>query len=229
MKTKIVVLIAAMGMLVFLIFPLHNIIKSRNLIKHGVQAEGVVTDIWMGAARGRTLKLITVSFTTSDGKSVTAQARKRQLVRKGDTVKLWYDKSDPGKIDFGDTVSYNMRGLVVAGLLFLFLAYYFFRYATEDRLISRLKKSGMKISAEFVSIDRNEKYRMGDNNPWLIKCRWTDNRSGKEYFFVSKDYTIDPAKYLEGRKNIDVYIDPDDLSKYYMDTSFMPAGNNTIG
>ena len=70
---------------------------------------------------------------------------------------------------------------------------------------------------------------MGDNNPWVIKCRWTDNMNNQEYYFVSKDYMIDPVPYLNGRYPIDVFIDPSDPGKYYMDTSFMPKGNNTIG
>jgi len=39
----------------------------------------------------------------------------------------------------------------------------------------------------------------------------------------------DPVPYLNGRYPIDVFIDPSDPGKYYMDTSFMPKGNNTIG
>jgi hypothetical protein len=70
---------------------------------------------------------------------------------------------------------------------------------------------------------------MGNNNPWVIKCKWTDSRNNHEYFFVSKDYTIDPVPYLNGRVHINIFIDPADPGKYYMDTSFMPIGNNTIG
>jgi hypothetical protein len=70
---------------------------------------------------------------------------------------------------------------------------------------------------------------MGDKNPWVIKCKWIDDSNNKEYYFLSKDYTIDPAPYLSGRYHIDVFIDPADPGKYYMDTYFMPKGNNTIG
>jgi hypothetical protein len=92
-----------------------------------------------------------------------------------------------------------------------------------------LSRSGMKIAVQFVSVDRNDRYMMGDKNPWLIKCKWVDNRNNQEYYFVSKDYTIDPVPYLNGRYHIDVFIDPADPGKYYMDTSFMPKGDNIIG
>jgi hypothetical protein len=87
----------------------------------------------------------------------------------------------------------------------------------------------LKISAELVSAGRNERYNMGANNPWVIKCRWTDERNNKEYSYVSKDYTIDPAPFLNNRSHVDVFIDTSDPGKYYMDTSFMPKGNNTMG
>jgi hypothetical protein len=229
MKTKIVVLIAALGFLAFTVIPLSSVIRSNRLMAHGVPAEGTVTDIRRGTARGSTLKRITVTFSTSDGKSVTAEGMKRHQVSIGDKVKLWYDKSDPAKVDFGDTVSYNMRGVVIAGLVFIFLFYYFIRYARKDSVIKRLKASGKKVAAEFISIERDEKFRMGDKNPWQIKCRWTESITGKDYYFLSTDYTIDPAPYLKGRLTVDVYFDPENPAKYFMDTSFMPKGNNTIG
>jgi hypothetical protein len=142
---------------------------------------------------------------------------------------IYYDPAIPTKIDFGDTIGYNMRGVIIGGLIFFFCFFYFIRYSLSDKANKSLISSGMKIDAEFVSVERNEKYRMGDKNPWVIKCRWIDNRNNREYYFVSKDYIIDPAPYLNGRTHLDVFVHPDDPGNYFMDTSFMPKGNNTIG
>lgn len=105
--------------------------------------------------------------------------------------------ADPKRIDFGDAIGYNMRGVVLGGFFTLFGIFLLIRNIFTDLGNNKLIRSGMKISAEF--------------------------------FFVSKTYTIDPAPYLNGRYHIDVFIDPADPHKYYMDTSFMPKGNNTIG
>lgn len=142
---------------------------------------------------------------------------------------MYYDREDPQTIDFGDTISYNMRGVLAGGLLFLIGLYYFIRFSFQDNAKKKLIKTGKKIAADFISVIRNEKYRMGENNPWVIKCRWIDSGNNMEYHFASKDYTIDPVPYLNGRNHIDVFIDPDDPNRYYMDTFFMPKGNNTIG
>ena len=228
MKLKIVYLIAAMVGAVFCIIPLMNVIKSAGIKSGGLKTEGVVTDVYRTSLKNP-FHRVTVDFKTTDEKEVTATASSRTNFSKGDKVQIWYDTDIPQKIDFGDTIRYNMRGVVIGGFVFLFFFYLFIKYSLRERANRNLVRSGLKVPAEFVSISRNEKYRMGDKNPWVINCRWTDKSSNKEYSFVSKDYTIDPSPYLGGRNHIDVYIDPADPGKYFMDTSYMPGGNITIG
>jgi hypothetical protein len=122
-----------------------------------------------------------------------------------------------------------MRGVVIGGFMFLFLMYYFVKFTVADIKNKNLIKSGMKIAAEFVSIDRDDRIKIEGQNPWIIKCKWVDNRNNKQYYFVTKPYTIDPSPYISGRNLFDVYINPADPAKYFMDTSFMPKGDNTIG
>jgi hypothetical protein len=225
MKQKIAVLILMVAAAIFLSISLLSVNKSLKLRKHGVLTEGTVLERF----GNKGLTTVTVSFETAEGTPVTAKAPKRHYVSKGDMVKIYYDPASPQKIDFGDTISYNMRGVVAGGLLFLIGFYYFIRFSVRDRAKRKLIRSGKKTAAEFVAVVRNEKYMMGNNNPWVIKCRWIDNLNNREYYFVSKDYTIDPGPYLNGRSHIDVFFDPDDPDRYYMDTSFMPKGNITIG
>jgi hypothetical protein len=227
MKIKNVYLILTLVALVFLFIPSASIYKSVKIKQHGATAESTVTGKRRNSKGG--MAQVTVSFTTPDGKQVSAAASKHGHVSKGDKVMVWYDPAFPQKIDFGDTIGYNMRGVIIGALLFIFGLYFFIRYTIKDKAVMKLQSSGKKIAAEFVSFYRNEKYRMGDKNPWVIKCRWTDQSNNHEYAFVSKDYIIDPAPYLDRRTHIDVFIDPADPSKYYMDVSFMPKGNNTIG
>jgi hypothetical protein len=227
MSKKIAVLILMIAAAIITVVA--GAIVSRNLkIKnHGVSVESVVQKSVSNTKSH--LRTVTVTFRTDNNTEMTARGTTRQRLAAGDKVSIWYDRLDPQKITFGDSVSYNMRGVIIGGLLFLFGLYYFIRFSLNDRSVKKLIKTGRKISAEFVSIERNVKYNMGENNPWVIKCRWVDEKDSREYFFRSKDYTIDPAPYLEGRSHIDVYIDAADPGKYYMETSFMPKGNNTIG
>lgn len=219
------ILMIAAGVILFIAGA--SVSRSINLIKHGTSIESTVLKR-AGGTRGGSYQ-VTVTFNTSDGSLVTAKGSTRTMRSKGDKVKIFYDPAAPRNIDFGDTVRYNLRGVFIGGLLFLTGLYFFVRFSLKDSKKKKLISSGRKIEAEFVSIERNEKYRMGENNPWIIKCKWNDNLKNQVYYFVSKDYTIDPTPYLNGRYHIDVFLDPADPGKYYMDTSFMPKGNNTIG
>jgi hypothetical protein len=226
MNKKIAILIAVLFLGLFILWPLITVIESVKFKKNGVHTEGTVSD---RDTHGKGLARVTVIFKTQDGSEVSAKAQKRNFVGTGDKTELWYDPADPQKIDFGDTIGYNMRVVIIVGLVIILMIYLLVKILLAESAKKKLLKSGMKISAEFVVIDRNEKYRMGEKNPWIIKCKWTDSRNNREYFFVSKDYTINPKDYLAGRRYIDVYIDPADPSKYYMDASFMPEGDITIG
>jgi hypothetical protein len=228
MKKRIISLIVALTGFIFIGLTLPDIIRSGKLKREGLKTEAVVVS---SAQMGRKteLKKVTVTFISQDGSEITAKAPKRTFVVAGDRVELWYNPRNPERIDFGDTVSYNMRGTVIGILILVLGLYFFMKYTMVEFSTKRLIRKGHRISADLVIIGRNEKYRMGDNNPWYIKCRWIDTRDNHEYFFFSKDFIIDPTQYMSGRTQVDVYIDPDNPQKYYMETSFMPKGNITFG
>lgn len=226
MNAKTASLVAAIIFALFCILPLSSVLKSKEILKNGVQTQGIVIGSKSNSKSGT--RKITVSFNTSDGSEITASAQKRFYINTNDPVDLWYDPSNPQRIDFGDTIGYNMRAVVIIALVSIFCFFLFFRKLISDAGSKKLIATGKKISAEFSGIFRNEKYRMGEKNPWLIKCKWTDPSNGKEYYFDSKNYTIDPAPFLEGKTHIDIYLNPNDYGKYYMDESFLPKGNNTI-
>jgi hypothetical protein len=227
MNKKIAVLILMVVAAVFVIVASLSISKSEEIRRNGKEISATVKGI-RSNSKG-SLKSVTVSFSTPDGKDIIATASTRQRFSPGDEAKIMYDPASPQEIDFGDTVKYNMRGVVAGGLMFIIGLYYFIKFSLTDSVKRKLVSSGKLISAKLVSSGRNERYNMGEHNPWVITCRWTDERNNKEYTFVSKDYTIDPAPFLNNRQSIDVYIEPSDPGKYFMDTSFMPKGNNTIG
>lgn len=226
MNAKTASLVAAIIFALFCILPLSSVIKSKQILKNGIQTQGIITASKSNSKSGS--RKLTVSFNTKDGSEVSASAQKRTFVNTNEPIDLWYDPKDPQRIDFGDTVGYSMRAVVIIGLVSLLCFYLFFRNLVSDVAAKKLLNSGKKVSAEIAGVFRNDKYKMGDKNPWIIKCKWTDPSNGREYYFDSKNYTIDPAPYLTNKSHIDIYLNPIDYGKYIMDVSFLPKGNNTI-
>ena len=215
MKTKIAFLIGALVGAIILSIALNGVLSSYNIKKLGYTTESTIVQILSGSLKNGWSK-VSVEFTARDGTTVTGIAQTRLRLSPGSKVMIWYDPKSPSKIDFGDTISYNMRGVWLGGLFLIFGGYFFIRISIKDRLSQKLIRTGTKVEAEFISVERNEKYMQGYRNPWRIRCRW-------------KDYTIDPTPYLAGTTRIDVYYDPENPEKYFIDTSFMPKGNYTIG
>lgn len=224
MKRMVPVLILTVVGFLFFLIPFLSITKTTKFKKHGIQTEGIVTDRKTGS-RGSSAK-VTVTFTTSDGREITATSAKRDYVTRGEKTAVWYFPENPENIDFGDSIGYNMRGVVIGGLLALLGIYYIIRYLREDNSKKKLREKGRKVSAQILGVDRNEKYMMGDKNPWFIRCKWIDNSTSREYYCASKDYSVDPTPFLKGNTTIDIFIDTNDPDNYYVDDSFMPEGSN---
>jgi len=225
MNKKIAVLIAAAVFGTFMLLPLLTIFKAANLRKHGIKTEATVLSI----KSGKSSNTVTVVFATTDGTEVTAKGVEGKHVVQGDKTAVWYDPEDPQEIDLGGSQRSSIRAVVITGLVFVFLIYIFIKYTLTDLANKKLIKTGMKIEADFVAVDRDERIKIKGESPWIIRCSWIDNRNNQKYYFVTKPYTIDPAPYLNGRYHLDVFINPADPKKYFIDTSFMPKGDNTIG
>jgi len=117
---------------------LPSVLKSVKLKKHGVSTEStVLTSKRRSSSKGSTTYEVTVSFNTPDGSEATAKAQKRSSISEGEKVMIWYDPAKPQKIDFGDSIGYNMRGVFIGSFLILLGFYLLFRLIIRD-------SSGMK-------------------------------------------------------------------------------------
>jgi len=68
--------------------------------------------------------MVSEETASADIINVLASASKREHITVGDKVVLWYDRADPQTIDFGDTIRYNMKGVLV-GAIFVITGIFF--------------------------------------------------------------------------------------------------------
>ncbi|HIW06443.1 MAG TPA: hypothetical protein H9889_03840 [Candidatus Ignatzschineria merdigallinarum] len=66
----------------------------------------------------------------------------------------------------------------------------------------------------------------GRSGPYYVKTSWHDHRTNTIYTFKSEILLKNPERYLQGIAGIDVYIDPKNFNRNYMDLQFLPAHFN---
>jgi hypothetical protein len=82
---------------------------------------------------------------------------------------------------------------------------------------------GRKTSLPVTSVIHDSSFKVNGRSPYVILCQYHDAVSNKMFEFKSDHIWYDPAPLLKDRNEIDIYVDPNDLKRYYMDTSFLPA------
>lgn len=172
----------------------------------------------------RTGKAPIVSYTSLDGKRYTCETDSYSTPPAyyiGQNVKVYYDPAHPDYARMGNSIGKSISLTVIGAISCILVVVVILLTGRKERARKLLMKSGMKIVADMVSVDIDPTIVMG-KHPYVIRCKWKQNSTNKVYNFKSKFIRFNPTTYLGERKQYDVYIDPNDPNKYYMDISFLP-------
>ncbi|MDR0805984.1 MAG: DUF3592 domain-containing protein [Enterobacteriaceae bacterium] len=85
----------------------------------------------------------------------------------------------------------------------------------------KLMQTGRPLSAQIIEVGQNESIVVNGESPWRITCQYLDTKTNKVYSFKSANIFYDPTPYINNDK-ITVYVDDDNLKKYYVDISHLP-------
>jgi hypothetical protein len=83
---------------------------------------------------------------------------------------------------------------------------------------ARLKQSGVKVAATITNVESCSVVTY-HRCARFIDLEWTDPATGKTYNFRSGRMFQDPTFKLRSLKTLDVYLDPNNYAKYYVDLS----------
>ena len=67
----------------------------------------------------------------------------------------------------------------------------------------------------------NGSITVNGRHPLRIVSQWYDPATHQVHLFYSRNLWFDPSEFVD-MNVITVYVDPSNLSNYYMDTSFLP-------
>lgn len=140
----------------------------------------------------------------------------------GEKVKVWYDPARPTRAFIDSYLERWFGPSLVGGLavLFAMLGLGFLVYAARHtRRIAWLRRHGLKASGRIVEVSQSRIVNLNRRPTWQIAATWDANGlSGRALSF---HLMRDPRPVLGGRTQIDVWIDPGNPKRAWVDTDFL--------
>jgi hypothetical protein len=146
----------------------------------------------------------------------------------GDAVTVHFPTGQPEEAEIKDFFTLWFFPLFTSVFAFVFGGIGFYGVINQLKRV-RAKRDlftygrGRKTSLPVTSIIHDSSFKVNGRSPYVILCQYHDPVSNNMFEFKSDYVWYDPAPLLKDRREIDIYVDPNDLKYYYMDTSFLPA------
>jgi len=145
----------------------------------------------------------------------------------GQEIKVHFPSGEPDKAEIKSffTSWFVPIFLGVFGLIFGTIGFIGLRVVSKP---NRMREElvvlgrGRKVSMPIGEVAQNFSLKVNGRSPYLIIGQWLDKTTNTIYQFKSESIWYNPTPYMEGKKEVDVYIDPNDVKKYYVDISFLP-------
>lgn len=85
-----------------------------------------------------------------------------------------------------------------------------------------IEKRGKRVLVPIAEVTQDFSYKVNGRSPFIIVCQYHDAASNTIYQFKSDYIWYNPSQFLNDKKELDVYVDPRDFTRYYLDTGFLP-------
>ncbi len=170
---------------------------------------------------------VTVSYEV-DGQVIINELNEySSSMKQGKIIDIYVDREDPYRImsdSAGKILSlvFSLIGLPFAILGAVFLSL----HAKKKKNKKRLLECGKRYQAVVTGGDFCYTYTINGRHPFKWECRYDDEMTGQSYLFSSDVTWEDPNMYID--RFVDVYADPQDMSKYYMDIDTVISRNNQV-
>lgn len=192
---------------------------------HAVQ--GRIVDHEARRSDGGTVYKSVVEFSGEDGRAhriLSSVASKPPAHELDERVEVLYPRGNPQAARLN-----SFFELWSAATFLLALGAVFFGVGTAMMLVGHfkrrkgesLKANGLPVAAEFLDVEYNRALSVNGQHPFVIVCHWLHPETQQRHLFKSENIWFDPAGFITG-KTVEVYIEPGNPKKYYVDISFLP-------
>lgn len=140
----------------------------------------------------------------------------------GKEIELFCDKKNPGHIMRKSDGSFGV--IILAGMGVVFALVGAIPLLVMIRKKSKNKEileKGQVLHALVDSIEYNTNVAVNGAHPYVIFCSYRDEYKDITYRFKSENIWTDPFLVFQPGSDIEVYVEPGDYSKYYVNAQKM--------
>lgn len=136
----------------------------------------------------------------------------------GKSISLLCNPENPGRVRTKSGFLIVAIMLTVIGIVFSCVGIIPMVFAAKKKQKrKRLLANGRVLHATVERVGRNTSIAVNGQNPYVIYCSWKDEYTDVLYRFKSDDLWTDPSFLFDSGSEINVYVDGNDFSKYYVD------------
>jgi len=214
--------------ILLLCFGISTAASRLSFQRTAATANGRVIRLQPGSGRHGTVYYPVVQFVTPDQQEITVKGSngsRPAAFHVDEPVEVLYDPDDPHHAYIHTFMEFWGSPVILFGLGCVFVAIPAGTFISQARARSCgqwLKQNGLRIATQFQSVERVKNIRVGGVNPYRIVSRWQDPATNRHYVFYSCNLWQDPTPFI-GNRSIDVWIEPNNPDRYWLDTDFLSS------
>lgn len=140
----------------------------------------------------------------------------------GGSIALLCDPENPGKVETKSKFYFVVITLAIMGIVSFCAGTIPLCFSIKKNLQNkRLLAKGRILHATVESISMDTNFTINGQNPYVIYCTWKNEQTGCLVRFKSERLWTDPSGVFDRGSEINVYVDENTLSKYYVDVERM--------
>ncbi len=169
-----------------------------------------------------------VKYQTEGGEEITFRSSfgsNPPSHRVGEAVIVLYDGSDPHAARIRSFFSLWGGATIVGAIGAVFTLVGGGLLYARRRVAERaqyLRRHGTPVQTDYQNVQINTRLRVNGCHPWRIVTQWKNPSTGELHLFRSENLWFDPTPHI-GARQITVYLERRDPTRYYMDVSVLPT------
>lgn len=180
-------------------------------------SSGSSSGVYYPVVRFETDRGQTIEFKGSTGSSPPSY-------KVGQDIKVIYSPKDPYRPEIDSLFSIWFGFIILCGLGVIFsgigLTVFGVQFYTKQKN-EWLQQNGRRLVTEYQGVALNTSESVNGNHPYQIISQWLNPETNEIHVFKSQNIMFNPESYIADKK-ITVYVDPQNLRRFYMDTAFLP-------